>query len=161
MGIGVLPALGLHSQLADLESVATKQFHRAQFLCFVATAFLCAAPYFLISALTLTPNVLLIMARSLPGWIGLALLSGRIFGWRLSWVAPAVVACAVTYWGASGGAETETPYVWWEFTARSPGDMPSLFLVLGLLTLGAFSLWLTPWRQKRMREAILPMPASR
>jgi hypothetical protein len=145
MGVGILPALSLHSSLADLETMGTPA-HRSTERRYLLCMFLaCAGIYAAIAALTLELSSLAVIARSLAGWLGLALVSGRLLGWRLAWVLPVATLCVLLYWG--GGVTT---HAWWEFSARPHDDVPSLLLSACLLGGGALAFWATPWRRRRL-----------
>jgi len=143
MGVGILPALGLHSSLGELENMATPEHRRAQNRYLLLVIVVTQALLIGVAAPGQPADVLVTMLRSAPGWIGLALLSGRLWGWRLSWVAPIVVLCALTYWGGGDGPDD---FAWWEFSARSYSDGRTAVLAVALGLVGAAAYSLTPWR---------------
>lgn len=141
----VLPLVALRSRLVDLEPVATRRLRQSQRIYLAGVGLGCAAFYLGISAATLPPLILPIIARSWLGWLGLALIAGSIVGWRLAWVLSVTVACVFWYWGYQGGAH----YAWWEFSARPFDDVPSLLLCGAMLAAGIAAYWATPWRRRR------------
>lgn len=78
------------------------------------------------------PEVCAVILRGAAGWCGLALISGRVFGWPRSWVLPVGALVVLSYWGTS----SVTTYEWWEFTARPAGDAPASFVAWGLFAVG-------------------------
>lgn len=142
----VVPLVTMGGGLADLEQVSTRRLRRCQNLYLGIMGFGCAAVYLGVSATTLSPPVLMIMARSWLAWYGLSLLAGVALGWRLSWVLPVTAACVLWYWGQAEHAQ----YRWWEFSARPRDDLPSLLLSVTLLAAGIAAYWATPWRRRRL-----------
>lgn len=145
MGAAVLPALALHSPLADLEVVATRRLRTTHRLYLIGLCGGCAAIYLAICATTMPPAVLGIIARSWIAWFGLALIAGSVLGWRQAWTLPSLVAVALWYWGR--GIEG---YQWWEFSARPYPDVPSLILSTTLLAAGLTAYGMTPWRRRML-----------
>ena len=151
MGVGILPALSLHSNLRDLEETSTERHRRAERRYLLGLSLACAGVYLVIASLTLHLWLLAIVSRSLSGWLGLALMSGRILGWRLAWAFPVAASCILAYWGAAAG--TGNNYAWWEFSARPHDDVPSLLLTACLLAGGVLAYSATPWRWKRLTSS--------
>lgn len=148
MGVGTLPVLSLHSPLDTLEMTGGERLRSTQTTYLIISAIASSAIYLTIISSAIGSSTTMVIGRSLPGWIGLALLSGRVLGWRLAWVAPAAAACVLIYWGGRG----PDIYVWWEFSARPYVDLAALNVSLALLLVGAVAYWITPWRL-----SILPM----
>jgi hypothetical protein len=146
LAAAVPPIVSLHSQLADLEVVSSRVLRLYQRTYLAGMSFTCALIYLGISALTLPPEILVVIARSLLAWSGLALVAGVLLGWRLAWTLPITVAVVLWYWGYAGNDH----YRWWEFSARPYTDVPSLIVSLALLAVGMVAYWATPWRRKRL-----------
>lgn len=149
LGPAVLPVLALYSPLASLESVSTEQFHRVRARFLVVMASLCSGIFLAASAVVLPPSLVEHVARSIPGWTGIALISGCTLGWRLAWVLPVCLMCPMLYWGIP---DPHGQYPWWEFTARPTGDVCALVLNGALLGMGVFLSCLTPWRLQTLRD---------
>ncbi|WP_189170176.1 hypothetical protein [Pilimelia anulata] len=146
MGAGVLPALALHSSLADLEQqTSTIRKMERRYLAGVATA--TGLAYLAAAAVTLPITLIAVLARSIVGWLGLSLLSGRFLGWRLSWGAPIMIFAVLVYWGTGGDGQV---YEWWEFSARPHSDSASMALCLVLFAVGVCAQAMTPWRIRRL-----------
>ncbi len=139
VAVGAAPVLGLHSLARDQE--ARTDVHRQtehRYLAGLATA--CFGAHLALAALTLPAASTGVLARALLGWLGVALVSGRVLGWQAGWVLPAVVMSVLSFWGPAGG------HGWWEFNARPLHDVPSLLLAILLLATGLAARALTPWR---------------
>lgn len=146
-GVGTLPVLGLHSPLGSLEEARGHPHSACEWRYLVALITGCSASYLALASVSLNADSIEIIARSIPGWVGLALLSGRILGWRLGWILPVLGLAALTYWGAGTMPAT---FAWWEFTARPPDDLIALFLSSLLLVAGGLAFAATPWRVRRI-----------
>lgn len=161
MGVGLLPALGLHSNLGHLEEMATNDHKRVERQYAVGLTLACAGGYLLLASLVLQPSLLAVITRSLAGWLGLGLISGRLLGWRLAWALPVAAACILTYWG---GASAPDRHAWWDFSARSYDDLPSLLLTVCLLGGGLLAYWVSPWRRTHLstwRRRLIPKASFR
>lgn len=148
MFAGVLPLLSLHSPMPELEACATNRFYRGRAVRLTGLWLVSMVLFLSVSAVEIEGRILGVMAVALPGWTGLGLASGRLLGWRQSWALPAVVLCALTYWGAGGVDDT---HLWWDFTVQPARVHPSgLAVSLVLLTLGLGAYALTPWRLRML-----------
>ena len=146
---GSLPAMMMTSRLDDLEATAGGCFHRLRAL--LMTAVFALSCLCLVGATLLVGSADLVapVLRAMLAWWGLALITGRLLGWRLSWAGPWLAVCAIIYWGFDPRAGT---YRWWELTAR-PADDPAAWLTsVLLLALGVLATYLTPWRLHAARR---------
>ncbi|WP_409074656.1 hypothetical protein [Micromonospora chalcea] len=143
---GILPALSLHSPLGDLEQMSTRSFRRYERAFLGIVSLLCAGTFLICSAFSFNLQTVAVIARALPAWLGLALIGGKLMGWRLSWTLPTFAATVVWYWGYQG----EGRYAWWEFTARPFDDSWSLLLSMALFGLGLLAYEATPWRRREI-----------
>jgi hypothetical protein len=128
---GTLPALGMHSSLRNLETVATDCHRRMENRYLFALFLGVAALQVSAAAMALDTSVVWTIARSLPAWFGVALIAGVCFGWPLSWILPVGAFGLLTYWGVAGDG-----YVWWEFSARPADDFPSTVVSVCLFGAG-------------------------
>lgn len=156
MGVAVLPAIGLHSHLFRLEEVGTDIQRCVERRYTIGLALACASSYVLLASLSLQPSLLAVVSRSLAGWLGIALISGRLLGWRLAWILPLAILFIMAYWG---GTSTPGRYVWWDFTARPYNDLASLLLTACLFGGGLIAYWATPWRRKYLASIKRVKPA--
>lgn len=137
---GTLPALGMHSTLHDLETVATDVHRRAERR-YLLALFLACTGLEVIAASGLDTSDLLTLARSLPAWFGVALVAGTCFGWPLAWTLPVGVFGLLEYWGPAGDG-----YSWWVFSALPADDVPSMLFSICLLGAGIACHATTRWR---------------
>ncbi|MGN9766030.1 hypothetical protein ACTMS2_12775 [Micromonospora sp. SD12] len=131
--------------MASLEHVVTARLRRFQDGFLLGLSVTCLVVFLGLAAAELPLVSLATAVRAWLGWFGLALLSARMFGWRLAWTGPAVAVVAALYWGYAGSGR----YEWWDFSAHRFDDPSSLALCLVLLGVGCTSYWLTPWRRLR------------
>jgi hypothetical protein len=86
--------------------------------------------------------------RNLIFWTGLALVSGRVFGWSLSWVLPTFAAFPFDWFGL----EVAGPQSWaWPMQPAS--DSASWLATIVVLVTGVAFLIATPWRIKSLLRA--------
>jgi len=143
LGAALVPVLTLASPMQALEEAAGRSYHRLR-TAVLAAAFLVSSGCILTgAAIGASTHAIPLIARALPAWFGLALISGRVLAWHHAWVGPGAVMCVLLYWGPNNSSEG---YDWWEFTARDAGHMPSLLLSVGLFACGLAAYSLTPWR---------------
>lgn len=148
MFAAVLPLLSLHSPMAELEASGTHRFHRGRAVRLAGLWIGSTALFLSVSAIKVEAQVLETMAVALPGWTGLGLISGRVLGWRQSWILPALALCILTYWGVPGINGT---YPWWEFTVQPASENPSALVIsLALCVIGLLAYTLTPWRLRTL-----------
>ncbi len=146
---GVLAVLVLTSQLRNLEAAAGAAVRRLETLTLLAV-FVAASLLFLTgSVISAGLQIVPLISRALLAWLGLALISGRIFGWRTCWLLPGVVLCVLIYWGFDSVVGA---YRWWEFTATGTESVSSSVLSVALLVGGLLAYAWTPWRIACMRR---------
>lgn len=143
MGTAIVPVLALYSPLHDLEGPATDQYWRTERVYLALMAATSSVVYLALASITLPATTLVLVGRSIFGWIGLALVSGRVLGWRLAWVLPVATIFVLLYWGS---VDHGYGYRWWEFSARPHDDIAALLVSVVLLAAGAAAMWATPWR---------------
>ncbi|MFG3702296.1 hypothetical protein ACGF5C_31075 [Micromonospora sp. NPDC047620] len=151
VGAALVPALTLASPMEALEAAAGRSYHRLRNAVLAGATVTSSVCFLTGAALGANLEAIPLIARALPAWLGLALISGRILGWNYTWVAPCGVVCVLLYWGPSSGEG----FRWWEFTAQEAGDLPSLLLSVGLFASGLAAYSLTPWR---VRNILRPRP---
>ncbi|MEJ8641943.1 hypothetical protein WKI68_11640 [Streptomyces sp. MS1.HAVA.3] len=140
----------LHGQMNTFESMASRSLRSTEFRYLLLTASLAVLVAGLSEALFSSPLMALQAMRATLGWLGLAILSGRLWTWRLSWILPTVSIFPLVYYGHGPSG-----YVfWWDWTSR-PGDDPASWgVALGLLAIGSVARWLTPWRILAVRSSL-------
>ncbi|MDI6098349.1 hypothetical protein QLQ12_07005 [Actinoplanes sp. NEAU-A12] len=149
VGAGSLPVLTLASPLANLEAAGAGPFHRLRSIVLGLAFLLSSASILTATAIGVDGAAMLLIARALPAWFGLALLSGRILGWTHSWILPWATLCVMIYWGHSGNPGQ---YHWWEFTAQPLHHLPSALLAGSLFAAGLLAYTLSSWRLHRLRH---------
>lgn len=133
LAIGILPTTLLQSPFAALEEVRTKRIHAfeiAVLACVVTSLWIIFLAF---ASFAVSTGVLVVMLRSLCGWLGLALLSGLLLGWRLVWVLPIGVFCICILFGVP--SETGS-YPWWDFSAAPSHQVFPAMVSGGLMTCG-------------------------
>lgn len=155
---GVLPALALHSPLQQLEQVATRNLLRATTGYFIIIAAISWLLFLVGANVALNGDLVLVVARSLLAWCGLSLMSGRIIGWRLGWVLPAIVFCVVI---ALGTVDEGSAFPWWDFTAASWNSLSTAALSLAILVGGILSIVLDPWRVRGVTSLVSRLSITR
>lgn len=146
----IVPALLLHSPFGEIESVRGREVRRFEHFYLSGLAFTFLVMIVVASTLTSGWQVGLISGRGFVGWLGIALISGRIFGWRLSWCIPSIMMLIFIYWGQIGHGQ----YYWWEFSARPVADAISLGLAVSILIVGSLAYWLDQWRLRVVRSKV-------
>ncbi|AYY13207.1 hypothetical protein EF847_11360 [Actinobacteria bacterium YIM 96077] len=141
--VAIMPAVLLHSPLGELESAAVREYWRVQHLYLAGSVVLYLGSFTVVAWLGLGGDTALIALRAMIAWLGLALLSGRMFGWSRSWLLPLVSVAILLFWGM----DTGSTYVWWEFSARPHDDWKSAVVAGGLALLGAAIYWARSWRR--------------
>lgn len=148
---GTAPVLLLSSSLASLESACSDPFYRFQGrvlgAAFITSLVLTGTAVAMIG----DKSAILQTSRALLAWFGLALASGRAFGWRLSWILPWTTLFGLLYWGYD---TDQASYRWWEFMSRPPSDWVSLVLSAVLFVLGTVAYLCTPWRVSTFRRRL-------
>ncbi|WP_441251316.1 hypothetical protein [Kitasatospora sp. McL0602] len=142
IAFAALAAGSLHSVVADMERAASKTFRTYEVAHAIAVSAITVVLLGSAEAVFTTTELAVLMMRALLIWLGLAFLSGRIFGWMLSWVLPTLTIFPLTYYGA----EDLGRHRWWDWTGQSAGSLPCWALAAVSLTVGAGALALTPWR---------------
>ncbi|MEV7087459.1 hypothetical protein AB0O07_16405 [Streptomyces sp. NPDC093085] len=149
LALAVISAGSLNSAMRPLEEVGSTSFRLVE-LSFLIGAILLAAAMLAVAEFFISPvDVTVRLLRSLLIWSGIALLSGRLFGWRLGWVFPLLSLLPLTYWqkDASGNSR------WWDWTNQPGAAMPCWGIAVISLIVGGAALALSPWRVARLRNS--------
>lgn len=150
IGVGSVPALSLSSRLALLEESTTTAFRRAQHLYLLFMMLACAVLFIAATAVILDPPELVVLLRSLCGWMGLGLLSRAIFGSQMAWLLPVGGLFMISFLGRPRGSQL----AWWEFTAQPATHVPSALLVASLLGAGIASYLIDSWQVSRLHRVL-------
>lgn len=140
VGVAFGPALFCHSPFGEMEAATGKNWRRAELAVLLVNAVLCAMMFTATCWIVFDGTTALLILRGIIGWMGIALISGRILGWRAAWVGPLAVLPVVIYWGHGG-----IGYRWWEFTSLPPGDLGSWSVAGGTAIGGAVACLFSKW----------------
>ncbi|TXS15501.1 hypothetical protein EAO70_15965 [Streptomyces sp. adm13(2018)] len=122
------------------EASGTPAFHRLRRAYLVALTTLACVLSFGTESLTAGPEQGVVFVRSLLIWLGLALLSVRLFGEQLGWLIPLASAFALIWY----------PLHWWDWTANPASDVASWSTAALSLAWGAAATAATPWRRRTL-----------
>ncbi|MCY0951889.1 hypothetical protein [Streptomyces sp. H27-S2] len=145
-----LVAGGLHSLMHTFEESPSSTLRRMQ-LRYLATATAFALLLVGVCEVVLRDaGAGLQASRSLLAWLALAVVSGRVLGWRLAWVLPVSTIFPLVYYGHGGAGHV----YWWDWTSRPAADPWSWALTLVLVIAAPAVLRVTPWRIHSARRAV-------
>lgn len=142
---GAIPVAVLASPMASLEAVATQRH-----LWFERSTLVFAALFGVVCVLADSVadtdwSLVAQLSRTYLAGFGVALIAGKVLGWRLAWVGPWVILAFVIFVGYDSSSQT---YRWWDVTARPSGDVRSWLLSIAIVGFGfiayTWSLWF--WR---------------
>ncbi|MFD4394317.1 hypothetical protein [Kitasatospora sp. NPDC058478] len=143
-------AVGLDSAMCSLELTGTLSLRRYEVV-WVAGSFGLSTAVLALEELAMGPSEAVLAVRSMIIWGGFAVFSGRVFGWRLSWVLPLLTVFPLTYWeiDASGNRR------WWDW-AGQPASSWNCWVIAAMALLVIFtSIHFTPWRIARGKAKFL------
>ncbi|MEV0484162.1 hypothetical protein AB0I69_26570 [Streptomyces sp. NPDC050508] len=148
LALAVIAVGGLGSAMDSLEEAAAKGFRRVEISCLVGAVSAAAVLLVAAEALVSSMGTVLLLLRGLLIWAGLALLSGRAWGWRFSWILPLVTLFPLTYWQIDGLGR----FRWWDWTDQPGSSIPCWGIAIGSVLAGGAAMALTPWRVSRLRR---------
>lgn len=93
------------------------------------------------------PEQAITACRSLIIWLGLALLSGRLWGRWLSWILPAATLFPLTYLNRNANGNAH----WWDWTGQSASHAPCWAIALLSTAIGLPAFFLTSWQWRTLR----------
>ncbi|WP_234376644.1 hypothetical protein [Streptomyces sp. CB01201] len=126
----------LDGAMSAHDAMGAVAMHRMRAVYRTALALVVCALSFTTEALAVGPEAGAVFVRSVLIWLGLALLSVRLLGQRLSWAVPLASALLLVWY----------PLNWWDWTATSPVDAFSWTLAALALLTGITTIAATPWR---------------
>jgi hypothetical protein len=151
LALSVIAVGGLDSSMNSLEETGSGWFRRFEMNYLAATVAI-SAGFLVVAELFVSPmDTVLLVLRAMVIWTGMALLSGRIFGWRLTWVLPLFSLLPLTYWQKDAQGHSR----WWDWTDQSGATWPCWGIAAGSLLVGGLALALTPWRVARLRSGFV------
>ncbi|MFE5584508.1 hypothetical protein [Kitasatospora sp. NPDC056531] len=136
-----LAAGSLHSraqQMEDAASSALRKYETRHLLAVsVVTVLLVGGTQLAVKGTDLA----IVASRAVLVWLGLALLSGRIFGRWLSWILPVATIFPLTYLGQD---HTGQDY-WWDWTGQQPSSIACWVIAALSMAAGLAAFYLTSW----------------
>ncbi|MER5520051.1 hypothetical protein [Streptomyces sp. NPDC002763] len=148
LALAVLAVGGLGSAMDSLEEAAARGFRRVEISFLVGAVSVAAVLLVAAEAFVSPVETVLLLLRGLLIWAGLALLSGRVWGWRFSWILPLATLFPLTYWQVDGLGR----FRWWDWTDQPGYSIPCWGIAIGSLLVGGGAMALTPWRVSRLRR---------
>jgi hypothetical protein len=127
--------------LWGVEKMASDRLYRFRLWTFYAVLFMACVFSFTAESVAAGADDGVIFVRSVLIWSGLSVLSGRLFGPQQSWILPLMSAFPLVWLSDES---------WWDWTAACVFDGTSWLFAVSSLAIGTFSLWLTPWRVRKM-----------
>lgn len=146
LGYGALAAASLRSSLATLEAAAGRWFRRLERGHVVALLILCALSSGLVEWATAGPGEAGICVCSVVLWWGLAILSGRLFGWLLSWALPLASVFPLIYFAQDRLGHPR----WWAWTGQQHVTPALLGMTAAAVALGIAAFACTAWRGRSL-----------
>ncbi len=149
VGVTFGPILFSHSPFGEMETATGKNWRRVELVVLLVNICTCITMFTVTCWLTFDGSTALLILRGIIGWMGTALVSGRIMGWKAGWVGPLAVLPMVLYWGHG-----DTGYRWWEFTSLPP-DSPGSWAVAGCLAAaGAVAYLFNTWGWRHLTNPV-------
>ncbi|MEW2128877.1 hypothetical protein [Streptomyces sp. NPDC005435] len=150
LALAVMSVGGLGSVMNSLEEGAAKGFRRVE-IAYLAGAVSAVTLSLVVTEFFVSPGgTVLLLVRAFLIWVGLALLSGRAWGWRFSWILPLATLFPLTYWQVDGAGR----FRWWDWTDQPGTSIPCWGIAAGSLLAGGIAMALTPWRVARLRRLL-------
>ncbi|MFJ1644418.1 hypothetical protein [Streptomyces sp. NPDC088258] len=149
LALSVISVGSLNSAMRSLEEVGSTSFRLVE-LSFLIGAILVSAVMLAVAEFFISPiDVIALLLRSLLIWSGIALVSGRLFGWRLSWVFPLLSLLPLTYWQKDALGNSR----WWDWTNQPGVATPCWGIAVSSLIVGGLALVFSPWRVAQLRNS--------
>ncbi|MFJ3220358.1 hypothetical protein ACIPLC_31110 [Kitasatospora sp. NPDC086801] len=138
----VIAVSSRHSAMADMEAAGSHWLKRSELLHTAAVAALVVVLTGVTELFVSTPEVAVVLSRAAVIWVGLAVLSGRLFGWLLSWILPVITLFPLTYLAEdeNGGDR------WWDWTQQEATSWPCWALAGVSMLIAACAMAATSWR---------------
>jgi hypothetical protein len=138
----------LNSRLGQQEAFAARGLRRAQTAHLLLLATSSAA--LLSVAEGFAAEASLIVMRSECLWLGLALVSGRVFGWPLSFIGPIATLFPLTYWELDAAGNVRR----WDWVDQ-PATASQPWLLMAAALCGGIACYvLTPWRLASLSQRV-------
>lgn len=145
----------LQSTMENMECAATGSLRRMQWLHVTATVLLAAALVGITELFISSSAIALLLVRAFVIWTGMAMLSGRIFGWSLAWLLPMSTIFPLTYLAQDATGRDS----WWDWTIQSVTLWPCWIIAGASLIFGIAAMSLTPWHLSVMKNPLRITPS--
>lgn len=141
VGVTFGPVLFCHSPFGEMETATGRNWRRTEMVVLIVNSLVCTTMFTATCLIVFGGDLAMLVLRGIIGWMGIALLTGKLLGWRMAWVGPFAVLPILIFWGYQYPA-----YRWWEFTARPIGDLVAWAVVAALAGLGTVAYVCNSWR---------------
>ncbi|MFF5230962.1 hypothetical protein [Dactylosporangium sp. NPDC000521] len=149
VGVTFGPILFSQSPFGEMEAATGKNWRQVELLVLLVNIVACVTLFTVTCWVTFNGPTALLILRGIVGWMGIALASGRILGWKAGWVGPLAVLPVVVYWGHGS-----TGYRWWDFTSLPPANPGSWVVVGCLAAFGATTYVFSKWRWRHLTNLV-------
>ncbi len=140
-----------HSAMADMDTAGSHWLRRSELLYTGLVATLAVVLTGVTELFVSTPEVAVVLSRAAVIWAGLAVLSGRLFGWLLSWILPVITLFPLTYLAEDGNGDDR----WWDWTQQEAASWPCWALAGASTLIAVCAMTATPWRVTALAGRVL------
>jgi hypothetical protein len=133
--------IGTSSALSSIEMIASAEFQRIRSFHLLIAIALGALPNIAIELLSSSSQFAIEHVRSLIIWLGLAMISGYIFGLPLAWILPLMSVFPLTYFGFDDLGEPH----WWTWIMQSESSLLAWSLAVAIGVMGLAAQMMRPW----------------
>lgn len=147
--VAATPVIACASPFGEMEDALGSAWRRAELVFLCGNVLVCFSVLIVATAEFLGNEAALFFARGYAGWLGLALVSWRLFGARKAWIGPLATLPLITFWGYD-----RDHFRPWEFSAAPLDRWAPWGVAFGLLAAGVLSRLATPWRMTPVRARL-------
>ncbi|WP_189234674.1 hypothetical protein [Planomonospora parontospora] len=144
MVVATIACTSLYSRMGDWELLGARRFFRLKQAYEISVVGLTIITCWIAEVVVSNPGNAIAFTRSALIWAGPAIVSGRLFGWRLAWIFPLLALFPLTYYGH----DAEGNVRWWNWTGRPMDDWMCWVIAASSLAIGFLAI-LAPDRRLR------------